>query len=195
MIPFQAKDYAGLTWQQAADTLVQKKSGMYLLGLFVSSQFAATNKPEDIAALDFFPFPDLGTQYDAEKALDAPIDTWQLSAKSPNLATETDTGKAYLEFWAKGSTQLLMFKGQPGLIPTASDTDTSSYSDLQKKAVEVVGAPSGSPSSSIATPAPTSPAPNGMQSFLQTFLADPTQDLPKYQESIQAFWDGLPPLS
>jgi hypothetical protein len=34
-----------------------------------------------------------------------------------------------------------------------------------------------------------------MQSFLQTFLADPGQDLPKYQESIQAFWDGLPPLS
>ena len=90
--------------------------------------------------LDFFPFPNLGTAFDAEKALDAPIDTWQLSAKSPNLATETDTGKAYLEFWAKGSTQLLMFKGQPGLIPTASDTDTSSYSDLQKKAVEVVSA-------------------------------------------------------
>ena len=112
MIPFQAKDYAGLTWQQAADTLVQKKSGMYLLGLFVSAQFQATNKPEDIAALDFFPFPNLGTQYDAEKALDAPIDTWQLAAKSPNLATETDTGKAYLEFWAKGSTQLIMFKGQ-----------------------------------------------------------------------------------
>ena len=75
ILPFHAKDYAGLTWQQAADTLVQKKAGMYLLGLFVSAQFAATNDPADLADLDFFPFPTLGTEFDAEKALDAPIDT------------------------------------------------------------------------------------------------------------------------
>ncbi len=195
MIPYQAKDYAGLTWQQAADTLVQKKSGMYLLGLFVSSQFAATKKPEDIAALDFFPFPDLGTAYDAEKALDAPIDTWQLAAKSPNLATETDTGKAYLEFWAKGSTQLLMFKGQPGLIPTASDADTSSYTDLQKKAVEVVSAAQRITQFLDRDTRSDFAGANGMQSFLQKFLGDPTQDLAKFQASIQSFWDGLPPLS
>jgi len=195
MIPYQAKDYAGLTWQQAADTLVQKKSGMYLLGLFVSSQFAATKDPADIAALDFFPFPNLGTAYDAEKALDAPIDTWQLSAKSPNLATETDTGKAYLEFWAKGSTQQLMFKGQPGLIPTASDADTSSYTDLQKKAVQVVSAAQRITQFLDRDTRSDFAGSNGMQSFLQKFLADPSQDLPKYQASIQAFWDGLPPLS
>ncbi len=113
---------------------------MYLLGLFVSAQFPATKNPADLADLDFFPFPTLGTQYDAEKALDAPIDTWQIAAKSPNLAAELDAAKAYLEFWSKGSTQLIMFQNQPGLIPTATDTDTSTYSDLQKKAVEIVGA-------------------------------------------------------
>jgi len=195
MIPYQAKDYAGLTWQQAADTLVQKKSGMYLLGLFVSSQFQATKDPADIAALDFFPFPNLGTQYDAEKALDAPIDTWQISAKSPNLATETDTAKAYLEFWAKGSTQLIMFKGQGGLIPTANDADTSTYSDLQKKAVEVVSAALRITQFLDRDTRSDFAGSNGMQSFLQKFLADPTQDLTAYQASIQAFWDGLPPLS
>ncbi len=194
MIPYQAKDYAGLTWQQAADTLVQKKSGMYLLGLFVSSQFAATKKPEDIAALDFFPFPNLGTEFDAEKALDAPIDTWQIAAKSPNLATETDTAKAYLEFWAKGSTQELMFKGQPGLIPTANDANTSSYSDLQKKAVEVTAAAKRITQFLDRDTRSDFAGSNGMQSFLQKFLANPTQDLAKYQASIQAFWDQLPPL-
>jgi multiple sugar transport system substrate-binding protein len=194
MIPFQAKDYAGLTWQQAADTLVQKKSGMYLLGLFVSSQFAATKKPEDIAALDFFPFPSLGTEFDAEKALDAPIDTWQIAAKSPNLATETDTAKAYLEYWAKGATQELMFKGQPGLIPTANDANTSSYSDLQKKAVEVVSAAKRITQFLDRDTRSDFAGSNGMQSFLLKFLADPTQDLTKYQASIQAFWDQLPPL-
>ena len=67
IVPFQAKDYAGLTWQQAADTLVQKKAGMYLLGLFVSAQFAATKDPADIADLDFFPFPTLGTAFDSRE--------------------------------------------------------------------------------------------------------------------------------
>ena len=79
-LPYHAKDYAGLTWQNAADTLVQKKSGMYLLGLFVSAQFDAAGA-DDLADLDFFPFPSLGTQYDAEKALDAPIDTIQITAE------------------------------------------------------------------------------------------------------------------
>jgi hypothetical protein len=33
-----------------------------------------------------------------------------------------------------------------------------------------------------------------MQSFLQKFLQNPTQDLVAYQKSIQDFWDQLPPL-
>jgi multiple sugar transport system substrate-binding protein len=195
IVPYHAKDYAGLTWQQAADTLVQKKSGLYLLGLFVSAQFAATNKPEDIADLDFFPFPTLGTQFDAENALDAPIDTWQVSSKSPNLANETDQWKAYLEFWAKGATQLLMFQNQPGLIPTASDTDTSTYSALQKKAVEIVSKAQKITQFLDRDTRSDFAGANGMQSFLQTFLSNPQQDLTAYQKTIQDFWDALPPLS
>jgi multiple sugar transport system substrate-binding protein len=195
IVPYHAKDYAGLTWQQAADTLVQKKSGMYLLGLFVTAQFAATKDPADIADVDFFPFPSLGTTFDAEKALDAPIDTWEIASKSPNLAAETDAAKAYLEFWAKGSTQLLMFQNQPGLIPTGTDTDTSTYSALQKKAVEIVSAAQRITQFLDRDTRSDFAGSNGMQSFLQKFLADPTQDLAKYQASIQAFWDGLPPLT
>jgi multiple sugar transport system substrate-binding protein len=195
ILPFHAQDYAGLTWQNAADTLVQKKSGMYLLGLFVSAQFAATNKPEDLDDLDFFPFPTLGTQYDAEGALDAPIDTWQIASKSPNLATETDTAKAYLEFWSKGSTQKLMFDNQPGLIPTAKDADTSTYTALQKKAVEIVSKATRITQFLDRDTRSDFAGANGMQSFLQKFLANPTQDLAAYQKSIQDFWDSLPPLS
>jgi hypothetical protein len=33
-----------------------------------------------------------------------------------------------------------------------------------------------------------------MQTFLQTFLENPDQDLAAYQGTIQAFWDNLPPL-
>ena len=39
----------------------------------------------------------------------------------------------------KGSTQVIFFQHQPGVIPTAKDADTSKYTPLQKKAVEVVG--------------------------------------------------------
>ena len=193
-LPYHAKDYAGLTWQNAADTLVQKKSGMYLLGLFVSAQFDAAGA-DALADLDFFPFPSLGTQYDAEKALDAPIDTIQITAKSPKLAAELDAAKAYLEYWSKGSTQLIMFKNQPGLIPTASDADTSGYSDLQKKAVAIVSEAQKITQYFDRDTRSDFAGANGAQSLLQKFLADPKQDLVAYQKSIQDFWDQLPPLT
>jgi len=194
ILPYHAQDYAGLTWQNAADTLVQKKSGMYLLGLFVSAQFDAAGA-DALADLDFFPFPSLGTQYDAEKALDAPIDTIQITAKSPKLADELDAAKAYLEYWSKGSTQLIMSKNQPGLIPTASDADTSGYSDLQKKAVAIVSEAQKITQYFDRDTRSDFAGANGAQSLLQKFLADPTQDLAKYQKSIQDFWDQLPPLT
>jgi multiple sugar transport system substrate-binding protein len=194
ILPFHAKDYAGLTWENAADTVVQKKAGMYLLGLFVSSQFAATKDPADLADLDFFPFPTLGTAFDAEKALDAPIDTIQISAKSPKLGDELDNAKAYLEFWSKGTTQLTMFKVNPGVLPTANDADTSTYSDLQKKAVEVISGAQRITQFLDRDTRSDFAGSNGMQSFLQKFLANPTQDLAAYQKSIQDFWDSLPPL-
>ena len=193
-LPYHAKDYAGLTWQNAADTLVQKKSGMYLLGLFVSAQFDAAGA-DALADLDFFPFPSLGTQYDAEKALDAPIDTIQITAKSPKLADELDAAKAYLEYWSKGSTQLIMFKNQPGLIPTATDADTSGYSDLQKKAVAIVSEAQKITQYFDRDTRSDFAGANGAQSLLQKFLADPKQDLVAYQKSIQDFWDQLPPLT
>ncbi len=195
ILPYHAKDYAGLKWVDAATTLLNKKSGMYLLGLFMSSVFAATKKPEDLADLDFFPFPTLGTQYDAEGALDAPIDTWQIAAKAPNLTAELDAAKAYLEFWSKGSTQATMFKTATGFIPTAKDADTSTYSDLQKKAVEVVGAAKRITQFLDRDTRPDFATQDGMQRFLQTFLKQPDQDLAAFQKSIQDYWDALPPLA
>ncbi len=194
ILPFHAKDYAGLKWPDAANTLIQKKSGMYLLGLFVSGAFAATKKPEDLADLDFFAFPTLGTEFDAELAIDAPIDTWQIAAKSPNLDKELDNAKAYLEFWSKGSTQAIFFEHQPGVIPTAKDADTSKYTDLQKKAVELVSnAKRVTQFLDRDTRADFAGA-QGMQNFLQTFLKNPAGDLAALQKAMQDYWDALPPL-
>ena len=194
LIPVQSTDYAGLTWQQAADTLVQKKAGMYLLGLFVSAQFAATNDPADLADLDFFAFPALGTEFDAEKALDAPIDTIQIAAKSPEPRGEQDAAKAYLEHWAKGSTQLACVRrtsracSRPRTTPTSPATATSS-----KKAVEVVGAAQRITQFLDRDTRSDFAGANGMQSFLQTFLANPMRISPSSRQTIQDFWDSLPP--
>jgi len=193
--PFHDTTYAGLTWQKAADTLVQQKSGMYFLGLFMTAEFAATENPADIADVDFFPWPTLGTQYDAEAALDAPIDIWMVTAKSATLQTDLDTAKAYMDFWSKGSTQLLMFQNQPGLIPAASDTDTSTYSDLQKKAAQIVGAAQKITQFLDRDSRPDFAGADGMQGFLQKFLSNPTQDTTALQKQIQDFWDALPPAT
>ncbi|MHB8611415.1 MAG: ABC transporter substrate-binding protein [Candidatus Dormibacteraceae bacterium] len=193
LTPYYPAGFAGTTWQEAADTLVQKKSGMIVFGLFLSGEFSATNNPADLADLDFFPFPDLGTQYDAEKALDAPIDVWMLSKKSPTLSADLSTAKAWLEFFSKGSSQLLMFNNQPGFIPTANDTVTTSYSPLQTKAQQIISSAKKITQFFDRDSRPDFAGPNGMQSFLLTFLGNPHADPTQLQGKMQQFWDSLPP--
>src|SRR5438309_11847302 len=119
--PYYSPGFKGLTWEQGADQLLRKQAGMYLLGLFVSDEFKASGSPADLEQLDFFAFPDMGTQYDAEKALDAPIDVYMLTKKSPTLQADLGQAKAFMEFVAKGSTQVLYWQNAPGSIPTAHD--------------------------------------------------------------------------
>ena len=97
---------------------------MYLLGMFVSQQFQ-TAGAADLADLDFFPYPSFGTQYDAEKALDAPIDGFMLSANSPTKAADLDASKAFLEYLAQPATQVAWVTQDPGNIAAAKTADTS----------------------------------------------------------------------
>ncbi len=39
ILPFHQEDSLGREWQEAAQSLVSKEAGMYLLGMFVSEQF------------------------------------------------------------------------------------------------------------------------------------------------------------
>jgi len=36
---------------------------------------------------------------------------------------------------------------------------------------------------------------NGMQNFILKFISNPSQDLTAFTQSIQKFWDSLPPAS
>src|SRR5438270_486824 len=75
MLPFHQDGALGRDWQDAAQTLVSKESGMMLLGTFIGQQF--TNKA-DYDDLDFFPYPQVDAQW-GQDSIDAPIDGFMLS--------------------------------------------------------------------------------------------------------------------
>jgi multiple sugar transport system substrate-binding protein len=191
LIPFYTKGYAGLTWQQACDTLVRKTGGMYFLGLFMTGEVATVDKTA-VDDIDFFPFPFMGNSFDAEAALDAPIDIVMVSAKSKSLTDDLVNAKAYCEFWAKGSTQVMMYNANNGFIPTASDADLTGLSVLTKKAIEIVSKAQRITQFLDRDTRPDFAGAQAMQSFLLNFLKTPGQDLPALQKTIQDFWDKLP---
>ncbi|MDX2948995.1 ABC transporter substrate-binding protein, partial [Streptomyces caniscabiei] len=70
LLPYHQEGAVGRTWQDAAQTLVSKKAGMYLLGTFVGQQF--TDKA-DLDDLDFFAFPEIDPAY-GQDTVEAPTD-------------------------------------------------------------------------------------------------------------------------
>jgi multiple sugar transport system substrate-binding protein len=190
LLPFHQEGAAGRTWQDAAQTLVQKKAGMYLLGMFVSQQFQ-TAGAADLDDLDFFPYPSFGTQYDAEKALDAPIDGFMLSKNSPTLAADMDAAKAFLEYLAQPETQVAWVTQDPSNIAAAKNADTSKYTPLQKKAAQLIGDAQRITQFLDRDTNPNFAGANGMQAFLLDFIQNPSQDLTAFQKKIQDFWDTL----
>ena len=196
LIPYYTTGYAGLTWQQACDTLVRKTAGMYFLGLFMTGEVDTVDTTGAAKKdIDFFPWPFFGNSYDAEKALDAPIDIVMVSAKSPGLPADLANAKAYCEFWSKGSTQMMMYQANNGFIPTASDADTTKLDVLTQKAVQLVSQAQKITQFLDRDTRPDFAGANGMQSFLLDFLGNPSQDLVAFQAKIQSFWDALPTYS
>lgn len=190
LLPYYQEGASGRTWQDAAQALVQKRAGMYLLGMFVSEQFTAAGEAE-LADLDFFPYPNFGTEFDAEKALDAPIDGFMIAKNSPTLGDDLDATKAFMEFLAQGSTQVIYTTENPGNIAAAKDADTSGYNALQKKAVELIGSAQRITQFLDRDTNPNFAGANGMQAFLIEFINNPDQDLDAFLKKIQDFWDTL----
>lgn len=131
LLPYHQEGALGRDWQDAAQTLVSKQSGMYLLGAFVGQQFTNQADHDD---LDFFPYPEINSQY-GQDSIDAPIDGFMLS-KSPK---NTAGAKALLEYLATGEAQMIYLKSDPNDIAAAKDAKTDTYSALQKKSAEVIG--------------------------------------------------------
>ena len=176
----------GRTWQDGANLLVQKKAGMYFLGTFAGQQATEQVDHDD---LDFFPFPTFGTEFDSELGIDAPIDGFMMTAKAPTLSADKDSALAFLEYLSTGPAQVTFLVANPNSVAAGKDADTSGYSAFQKKSAEIIGA-----SGAIAQflDRDTDPAfAKQMQSFLQTWLTKPDQNMTAYLKSIQDFWDSL----
>jgi multiple sugar transport system substrate-binding protein len=130
LLPHYAPGALGKTWQEGAASLLQKKAGMYVLGLFVGQTFEGADKED----LDFFAFPEIDPSIGID-AVEAPIDGFMLSKKVKN----PEGAKELLKFFASAEAQNIYLKSDPNNIATSKDADTSGYNTLQKKAVELVG--------------------------------------------------------
>jgi multiple sugar transport system substrate-binding protein len=130
LMPLHQAGANGRTWQEAAQDLGAKKSGMYLLGSFVSQQF----KGADLDDLDFFAFPEVDSTI-GTGAVEAPIDGFMVSKKAKN----PEGAKEVLKYLATAQAQNTYLKTDPGDVAANSQADASGYNALQKKAAAFIG--------------------------------------------------------
>ena len=148
LLPFHQEGALGRTWQEAAQGLSDKKSGMYLLGMFVGQQFTEADRED----LDFFAFPEIDSAVGADTARRA-------DRRLHALQGPGERGRR------EGAARVPRRPGGPEHLPRQrpeqhrdhNDADTSAYSALQKKAVELISTRRTSPSSWTATRGRTSP--------------------------------------
>ncbi len=131
LLPYHQSDPLGRTWQEAATSMGKGESGMYLLGTFVVD--AISDQADDI---DFFTFPELDSAIGAD-ALDAPIDGFCVAAGGKNQ----EAGKAMAKWLGSAAAADAGNEGADApFIAANTSASTSTYTDLQKKSAEVVGA-------------------------------------------------------
>jgi multiple sugar transport system substrate-binding protein len=97
--------------------------------MFVGQQFPTA----DQADLDFFPFPEVDSNVGAD-ALDAPIDGFLMAKKPRN----EEGARKLLAALAKPAAEQDYVTSDPTVIAVGSEADTSKYSALQLKGVELV---------------------------------------------------------
>ncbi|MEU6575628.1 extracellular solute-binding protein [Streptomyces sp. NPDC046805] len=130
ILPYHQDGAMGRTWQDAAQTLVSKKAGMYLLGSFVAQQF--TNKA-DVEDLDFFAFPEINSAY-GQETVEAPTDGFMVSKAPKNKKGAFKL----LEYLGSPEAEQLYLKFDPSVVAASTKADTSSYTTLQKKAFDMI---------------------------------------------------------
>ncbi|WP_432131913.1 ABC transporter substrate-binding protein [Streptomyces tendae] len=128
--PYYQKSAGGRSWQDAAQSLLDKKSGMAIIGLFLGQQITDEKLREDI---DFFAFPEIDPAH-GQKSVEAPTDGFMLSRRPGN---KEGAGK-FLEFLGSGRAEQLYMGVDPSNLAVNQKASTSSYNALQKKAAALI---------------------------------------------------------
>ncbi|MEY9874831.1 multiple sugar transport system substrate-binding protein [Streptacidiphilus sp. MAP12-33] len=129
LLPYYQQGALGLTWQESAQALQQKKTGMMTLGMFLGQQFGS-----DVSDLDFFAYPSIDPA-NGQDAVEAPIDGFLLSHKAKNA----DASKKLLTFLATAKAENDYLSVDPTLLGVNSAVDTSGYTALQQSGAKLVG--------------------------------------------------------
>ncbi|MEU4133828.1 ABC transporter substrate-binding protein [Streptomyces wuyuanensis] len=136
LLPYCQPDANGRTWQEAATSLQKRQTGMAVFGLPHPGQQFPESEQQD---LDFFPFPVINPEH-GQDAVEAPIDGYLLAKKSRNLKNDKtmESAKDLLKWLATGQAEETYLRHDPNNIAVSSEADTSGYTPLQRKAVELV---------------------------------------------------------
>lgn len=134
LLPYYQPDANGRTWQDAANALGDKSAGMFLLGTFVTSNFAADTQQDIIDDIDFFLFPEINPEH-GQDAIEAPIDGFMMAAEPDN----PEGAKALLGALGQAAAIDAFLAVNPASVAAHSEANTSAYNALQQKSAETVG--------------------------------------------------------
>lgn len=182
LIPYFDPNMASYSHQEAVTPVAQNEDAMYLIGAFVT-QFFPEDQRDD---LDFFSVPPINP--DVPSAEEAPTDGYFAASGSQNPAG----AKALLSYLASPEAQQTFIEvSQSSNLPTSPDVDTSSFSPLVQKGIELLN------STEEITQFFNRDSSDALQTTaddaLTRFLANP-DDIPAIQEGWQAaaqrVWDS-----
>jgi len=183
LLPFFQPAALGRTWQEAAQAMANGQAGLCFIGTFAGEQATA----EQRADLELVPFPALGTAFDGERAIDAPINGFMAA---PNAGPVADADRL-LSFLGGARAQELFVTENPNYVAAALDADQSGYTDFQRKMAAVIAGAGRVAQFFDRDTRPDFAGASGMQAFFQDFLADPAADLAPLLARIQAYWNSL----
>lgn len=178
LLPFQDPTALGQTWQDAARALAAKKTGMYLLGSFVTQQFT---DPAVLKDIDFFAFPEIAAE--GRDAVEAPIDGLLLSTKGGGNAA----AHQFMEFIGTPEGQDTYASVDASNIATAKGADTSKFTPLNKKCADTI-AQAKSISQFFDRDALPAMANNVMIPALQTFLKNGKMDVKNLEAQAKSLY-------
>ncbi|MFN2470922.1 MAG: ABC transporter substrate-binding protein [Gaiellaceae bacterium] len=135
LIPYYQQGATGRVWQDAVQSLVDKKTGLAVHGTGQVGPIFQQNGRAAYNDLDFFAFPQINPRW-RQDSIEAPIDGFMLSRRSKN----EEGAKALLRFLGGPVAQNTYLKSDPNNIAVNKRANTRNYNHLQKKSLKLIAA-------------------------------------------------------